>query len=89
MDPADAWRMLFENWPESIPRNGLLITTFQEQIPFTNYLVSPGILLLDRDKPDSMGARKVMVSFAAIAAVKITNTLELARFQPMGFQQPF
>ena len=90
MDPADAWRMMFENWPESIPRTGLLVTSFQEQIPFSGFLVSPGILLLDRDKPDSTGARKVMISFGAIAAVKITSTtLELARFQVMGFQAPF
>jgi hypothetical protein len=89
MDPSDAWRMLFENWPESVPRTGLLVTAFQEQIPFAGFLVSPGILLLDRDKPDSTGARKVMVSYGAIAAVKITSTLELARFQVMGFQAPF
>jgi hypothetical protein len=89
MDSADAWRMLFENWPESIPRTGLLVTVFQEQIPFTGFLISPGILLLDRDKPDSTGARKVMVSFGAITAVKITSTMELARFQVMGFQAPF
>lgn len=86
---TDAWRALFENWPESIPRAGLVVTNFQEQIPFVGFLVSGGILLLDRDKPDSYGARKVMLGYDTIQAVKITSPLDLARFQVMGFQAPF
>ena len=86
---AESWRSLFENWPESIPRSGLAVTTFQETIPFVNFLISGGIVLLDRDKPDSHGARKVMVAYDAICAVKIASVMELARFQVMGFQSPF
>lgn len=89
METADSWRALFENWPESIPREGLLVTSFQETIPFTGFLVSAGILLVERDKPDTYGARKVMVAFEAISAVKITSPMELSRFQVMGFQAPF
>lgn len=88
METAESWRAMFENWPDSIPREGLVVTNFQEAIPFTGFLVSGGILLLDRDKPDSSGARKVMVAYSAISAVKITNALELGRFQVMGFQAP-
>lgn len=86
---AESWKSLFENWPEAIPRQGLLVTSFQEQVPFIDYLVSGGILLLERDKPDSYGARKVMVAYEHISAVKITSPMELARFQVMGFQTPF
>lgn len=89
METAEAWRSLFETWPESIPKSGMLITNTQESIPFVNFLISGGILLLERDKPDSLGARKVMVAYSAISAVKIASTLELARFQVMGFQAPF
>jgi hypothetical protein len=89
MDPAEAWKSLFENWPEAIPREGLLVTTFNENIPFNGFLVSGGVLLVERDKPDSYGARKVMIAYSGIVAVKITNVLELARFQVMGFQAPF
>ena len=88
MESAEAWRSLFENWPASVPRRGVLITTFQESIPFIGYMISGGILLLDRDKPDSQGARKVMVAYSAISAVKITDVIEMARFQVMGFQPP-
>ncbi|MDX1966636.1 MAG: hypothetical protein SFV23_05645 [Planctomycetaceae bacterium] len=89
MHAAEAWRTLFENWPESIPRSGLLVTSFCETIQFKDFLISGSILLVERDIPDSQGARKVMVSYDAILAVKITSPLELARFQVMGFQPPF
>ncbi len=89
METAESWRALFENWPESVPREGLVVTKFQESIPFTDFLISGGILLLERDRPDSAGARKVMLAYDAISAVKITSTMELAQFQVMGFQAPF
>lgn len=88
MQSGDDWRNLFESWPESIPRKGLVVTMQGETIPFVNYMVSGGILLLERDKPDSSGARKVMLVYEAIASVKITSPMELARFQVMGFQAP-
>jgi hypothetical protein len=53
-----------------------------------NFLVSGDVLLLERDKPDTVGARKVLISYEAVSAVKITNPIELARFQVMGFQAP-
>lgn len=89
MQTSDAWRTLFENWPQTIPRQGIVVTTFQETIPFVNYMISGSILLLERDKPDTSGARKVMLAYEAISAVKISAPLELARFQVMGFQAPF
>jgi len=89
MENAESWRALFENWPESIPRDGILVTSFGEQIAFTNFLISSGILLVERDKPDAVGARKVMVAYEAITALKIISPMELARFQVMGFQAPF
>ena len=88
MDKAEAWRSLFENWPATIPRQGLVVTDYQETIPFTNFMVSAGILLLERDKPDTAGARKVMLAYGAISAVKSASPMELARFQVMGFQPP-
>ncbi len=89
METGESWRALFENWPESVPCEGLVVTTFQEAIPFIGFLISGGILLLERDRPDSSGARKVMLTYDAISAVKITSTMELAQFQVMGFQSPF
>lgn len=89
MHTAEAWRTLFENWPETIPRQGILVTTYAETIPFRDFLISGAILLVERETPDSLGARKVMVAYDGIAAVKIANPMDLARFQVMGFQAPF
>lgn len=89
MESGDAWRMLFDNWPQSIPRQGMLVTKFQESIPFIDFLVSPAIVLLDRGKPDAMGARKVMVAFSQVAGLKLAGTQEMEDFQAMGFQAPF
>lgn len=88
MESAIHWQSFFENWPESMPRRGIIITTYQESIPFVDFLLSRGILLVERDKPDSAGARKVMLVYESIAAVKLTDTLDLDRFLEMGFHRP-
>lgn len=89
MHSTEAWRSLFENWPESIPRTGILVTGYGEAIGFKDFLISGTMLLVERETPDSLGARKVIVTYDGIAAVKITSPMELARFQVMGFQKPF
>jgi hypothetical protein len=89
VEAAEAWKTLFESWPQTIPKQGILVTTFNETIPFNNFLISGGILLVERDNPDSHGARKVMVAYSAISAVKIASPMELGRFQVLGFQAPF
>jgi len=86
---AEAWRTLFENWPEAIPRQGILVTSYNDTIPFRDFLISGSIVLVERETPDSQGARKVMIAYDNIAAVKITSPMDLARFQVMGFQAPF
>ena len=88
MQNHEAWRGVFENWPQAIPREGIVVTNFAESIPFKDFLVSGGILLVERDRPDGIGARKVMISYDAICAIKLTNVLELPRFQVMGFEPP-
>ena len=47
MDTAECCETLFENWPESIPREGMLVTTFNEHVPFNGFLISGGILLVE------------------------------------------
>ena len=79
---------MFENWPDAIPRQGIVITP-QESIPFINYLITGSLVILERDKPDTLGARKVIVSYDNIVALKLPSPLELVKFQVMGFQPPF
>lgn len=88
INTAESWRALFEAWPDAIPRQGIVITP-QESVPFINYLISGSLVILERDKPDTLGARKVIVSYDNIVALKLPSPLELVKFQVMGFQPPF
>jgi hypothetical protein len=86
MDFAAAWHEVFQSWPAGVPRRGVVVTTLNEQIPFAEFLITPVLLLLDRAAPDSMGARKVIVPFGQIAAVKITEVVKNSAFAGLGFQ---
>lgn len=86
LDATEQWQSLFENWPDVIQRKGSVVTRQGEAIPFINFLISFGLLLIERDGPDANGARKIIVSYDSIAMVKLATTGDLAIFQSMGFQ---
>ena len=88
METTEFWRSLFENWPEVIQRKGSIVTNHGEAIPFANFLLSGGLLLIERDGPDAAGTRKVILSYDAIAMIKLASAGELSQFQAMGFQPP-
>ena len=88
METSAAWKSMFEGWPDAIERKGMVVTTFGEAIPFQAFMISGGLLLLERDKPDQFGTRKVILSYDQICAVRLPTPMELARFQVMGFQTP-
>lgn len=88
MDSAESWRSLFENWPDAIERQGTVISKQGEVVPFVNFLLSGGLLLLERNMPDTMGARKAVMGYDGIAVVKLNSAAPIAKFQAMGFQQP-
>jgi hypothetical protein len=85
---ADAWRMMFENWPSSIDRKGMILTKQNENIPFMDFLISNSLLLVDRGTPDAHGARKVVLALDQLAAIKLAGTQPITDFQGMGFQAP-
>ena len=69
-----------------MPRQGLIVTNFGENITFVNFMTSGGILLVERDRPDSSDARKVMIAYSAISAVKSTSTMDFDKFKVLGFE---
>lgn len=87
MHSAEAWRSLFENWPQSIPRTGLLVASWGEVIGFKDFMISGTMLMIERETPDSLGARKLIVTYEGIAGLKLTSPMELAKFQVLGFQR--
>ncbi len=85
-DNQEIWQNLFENWPEVIKRHGAVVTKQGESIPFVDFLVSCGLLLIERDGPDSSGTRKIIVAFDSIAMIKLSAAGAMSQFQTMGFQ---
>lgn len=87
MQSAMYWQMLFENWPDDLPRQGIIVTTQPDTIPFVTFMLSDGLLLIERDKPDSQGARKVILAYESIAGIKITSTIPTEELSVLGFRK--
>jgi len=79
-------RRILAEWPASIPKQGLMTTSFGEQIPFVGYMLQGDLVLVERKTPDAQGARRVMMLIDKIQAIKILDAIEMVRFTAMGFQ---
>jgi hypothetical protein len=80
------WRDFFTNWPSEMKRRGIIVTSFGEQIPFSAFWTSSNLLLLERQSPDSLGARTIVLTFTQITALKIVDVVKINAFQSLGFQ---
>ena len=87
MEAAEAWKHCFRNWPADLERHGVLVTSFNEQIPFDGFLVSEQLLLIERRTPDTLGARKVLLTYDNILAIKLTEVVKNKSFQGLGFEE--
>jgi hypothetical protein len=85
MDPAGVWRDYFLKWPKDMPRRGVLVTNYDEQIPFDGFLTTETLLLVERRTPDTIGARKVILPYANIVAIKLTDVMKAKIFTAAGF----
>jgi hypothetical protein len=84
---VEAWKGLFENWPSDLPRKGVIVVRFGEQIPFENFHTGPQMILLERRAPDALGARVVACSYSEVSALKFVDPLKGKAISAMGFQQ--
>ncbi len=80
------WRRFFCDWAPGLPRRGILVTLFGEQIPFSGFLTSETLLLVERQTPDAMGARTVLLEYEQVTALKITEVVKPQTFTSMGFE---
>ncbi len=80
-------RSLFTAWPEKVARRGVLVTTLNEQIPFSNFLPGDNILLLERTTPDPVGARTILLPYGQVAVVKLVDVVKSSAFKSLGFAQ--
>lgn len=85
MDFASLWRQFFASWPESIPQRGVLVTSYGEQIAFAKFLLSEHFLMIERVAPDTVGARRLLVPYAKIETVKLTDPIRDEAFLAAGY----
>ncbi len=88
MDDAQSFKGLFGKWPQGTPRRGVLVTHFGEQIPFSDFFTSDELLLIERQNPDSLGARQLIVPYSQIASLKITEVVPMKKWRTLGFVEP-
>ncbi len=88
MDADNAWKHCFRNWPAELPKRGVLVTSYDEQIPFDGFLTSEHLLLVERRTPDTSGARQVMLAYQSVVALKITDVVKTKALLPLGFEEP-
>lgn len=79
------WQELFLAWPKEMPRRGVLVTTFGEQIPFSAFLVSQRFLFIERTTPDSIGGRAAVLPYQSIAGLKFTDPVKPKAMETLGF----
>lgn len=82
---TDDWRDFFENWPSTMPRRGMLVVSFGDQIAFCSFSTKGGLLLVQRSTPDSVGARQLVVPYSEILGFKVTDVISGDAFVEAGF----
>lgn len=85
-DAAEIWRQCFHGWPADVPRRGVLVTSFGEQVPFEAFHTGSDLLLIERRAPDTVGARMVLIAYQNIVALKVVDVVKAKSFAALGFQ---
>ena len=82
---AAIWHDVFANWPPQFRRKGVLIPSYGEAIPFSDFVMTQDLVVLERPTPDSVGARRVAVPFQLIEGLKYVEPLKTEQFLNNGF----
>jgi hypothetical protein len=85
---AETWRQCFQHWPADLARRGVLVTSFDEQIPFEGFATSDELLLVERRAPDTVGGRTVLLAYQQIKALKFVDVVKVKAFQSLGLTAP-
>jgi hypothetical protein len=85
---ASTWKQFFTQWPTELPRRGILITSFGEHVPFSGFFTGEAFLLLERQTPDTAGARFVLLRYENVDALKIIDVVKSGAIRQMGLAGP-
>lgn len=88
MKAANNWKAFLEEWPESFPRQGIIVSCLNEAMPFKNFWTKGETLLLERPVPDALGGRFLLIDFEIINSIKITAPLTADMVSNAGFEEP-
>jgi hypothetical protein len=86
--PDATWRTLFGRWPAEAPQRGLVITLWNEQIPFQSFSLGEDFLCLERQTPDSLGGRTIVLPLTQIVGLKFIDVVKPKTLEALGFQPP-
>jgi hypothetical protein len=89
MSSAEDWKSLFTAWPAGVPRRGIVTNALNEPMPFKGFMIRGEVLLLERNNPDAMGARYILLSFTGIDSVRIIDPVKEADITAAGFAGKF
>lgn len=87
MNLGPIWKDYFSNWPSKVAPSGVLVTCYDEQIPFLSFMTSETLLMLERRAPDTSGARKVLIPYDNIVAMKLVDVVNDSVFDGLGFKK--
>lgn len=77
---------VFEGWPGGLPRRGVVVTTLNEQIPFSDFRVAEDAVYVVRTTPDAIGSRSVILAWESIAALKFVDEVRPKVMAELGFE---
>ena len=82
---SEMWRDVFTNWPATIQRRGVVVSTLNEAVPFKSFFIKDETLLLERTNPDPIGTRFIVLAFDAIHMVKLIDPLKESVLTGAGY----
>lgn len=85
MDDHAEWQKTFLDWPASIPKRGVLTTVLGEHIPFKGFMTTEKMLLLERQNPDTLGSRFIVMEYGAVNCLKYIDPLKAENFAELGY----
>lgn len=89
LSTAQQWQDFFQEWPASIPRRGIVTNSLNEQMPFKGFMLKGTMILLERNNPDAMGGRFILMNFTSIDSVKFIDPLKESDATAGGFVGKF
>jgi len=82
---SQSWKSLFTDWPVDLPRRGVILSTLNEIMPFTNFWLRDEMVMLERKNPDTSGSRYILMNYEGIDSVRFIDPLSDQVIASAGF----